>query len=850
MIPKSNDVALMPRQEMPESGAGIPGNARAQTGHLVVWKGGIGNIRIGVSAAMLASSAMALAGLVALPQTALAQTAEPTDSTASQSGAGEIIVTARKREERLLDVPVAVSALSREAINRYGITDVKAITQSVPTLFISPVPTGSGSSVNIRGLGSLGADVGVPNEVVFNIDGIPVNRGRVIGLGLLDTQRIEVLKGPQSLFFGRNSPAGVVSIISQDPGSEFGGFARASYEFASVRPGIEGAVDLPLGEDLAVRLAGKLTRQRGYIRNTAVPVVDPFGYAPIIQPGAKHEYQDGSNEQIGRITLLYDTGPLRAALKFTYDRYHANSELGTAETVCGQGVTAVTINNGFGGPDFVDPGADCQLDKRAAEGGLHPSLAARFPYAGDGVPFAQTKSYIASLPITYETDTFSITSVSGFYGFDASSFVSTSYSSYYYFGAALRERYRQYSQELRAEVKLSEDFNFRFGGYYEHGTDLYIPSINFLPFGPDSRNNNFNSAVMEGRQRSDSYSAFAAADWDITPTLNLSGGARYTHEKKLTRLENVFVNDAAFGVLGVNVLLPEGVELREPYSESNVSPEITLSWKPQPDVNIYGAFKTGFKAGGTSVPSALSAGAAGTLSFDAEKARGGEIGAKFLLLDRRLRGDITAYRYIYSDLQVSSRDATRSPPTFTTTNAAKAKVQGIELQLTYQATPDLSLRTNTVYNDAHYLDFATAPCTSDQRKGLAPGCEGSPGVQDLSGRPLPRAPKWVSSNGFTYALPVGDFMLSISGDATYNGRFHANDQLLPEGYQQDWVKLDAAIKLSSPDGWEASLSGRNLTDHLVQTFLVDRSGSSANGGIYVGPSAPAREVTFSVSVNF
>ena len=799
---------------------------------------------------MIAYNALIWAGLAISPA-AVAQTASPSPSAARAKTGDEIVVTARKREERLIDVPVAVTALGEEAINRYGITDLKALTQNVPALFISPVPTGSGSSINIRGLGSLGADVGVPNEVVFSIDGIPVNRGRAIGIGLLDQSRVEVLKGPQSLFFGKNSPAGVVSIVSQSPGDVLGGYVRASYEFASVRPTIEGAIDIPLGEDLAVRLATKLTRQRGYVRNTAVAHVDPFGYAPIIQPGAKHDYQDGSNEQVGRITIDYDPdGPLRAGLKFTYDRFHANSELGTSETVCRKDVTAVTINDGFGGPDFVDAAADCKLNKRAAEGALSPELTSRFQFSGDGVPFTQTKSYIGALPISYETDDVTITAISGFYGYDTSAFSNSSYSSYLYFTAGLRDKYRQYSQELRADLKLSEALEVHVGGYYEHTKGTYLASVYFIPLGPDSRTNDINSAVVQSRHSSDSYSAFISADLNITPTVVLSGGARYTHDKKLTRLENLFVNDSFFNLLGFNALQPEGSPIIAPYSSDNVSPEVTLSWHPQPDINIYAAYKTGYKAGGTSIASALAVNTAEGLSFKPEKADGGEIGIKGVVADGKLRGDLVVYRYIYKNLQVSALDSSRSPPAFSTVNAAKAVTQGVEVQLTYFATPDLTLRGNGSYNDAHYKSFPGAACSADQNKGIKPGCVGSPGVQDLTGRPLPRAPKWNFNGGFTYEIPVGDLTLSLSGDASYNGRFYASDQLIEESYQNDWVRLDAGIKLSSPDGWELGLSGRNLTDHLVQTFIFDRSGSSAQGGIYSGPTAPAREVTLSASFNF
>jgi iron complex outermembrane receptor protein len=149
----------------------------------------------------------------------------------STARTGDIIVTARKRDERLLDVSVAVSALSQEQLSRYSNVNLSSISQLVPQLVIAESQNQVGGSINLRGIGSGISNPSTETAVMLNMDGVPISYGNAIRLGQIDLGRVEVLKGPQALFYGKNSPGGIISLVSQDPGRELEVKLRTGYEF-------------------------------------------------------------------------------------------------------------------------------------------------------------------------------------------------------------------------------------------------------------------------------------------------------------------------------------------------------------------------------------------------------------------------------------------------------------------------------------------------------------------------------------------------------------------------------------------------------------------------------------------
>ena len=179
----------------------------------------------------------------------------------------EVVVTARQRDETLQDVPVAVTAISAQTLEKMSTTDIRDLANYSSGLIIDVGDSGAGGTINLRGLGTSPTQAGFEQTVSIAIDGVQVWRPRIIRVGLMDVQQIEVLKGPQALFFGKNSPAGVVAIKTADPTDEFSGFVRAGYEFDAGGYKVQGAFSGPLTERIGARLAVSWRDSDGYIKN-------------------------------------------------------------------------------------------------------------------------------------------------------------------------------------------------------------------------------------------------------------------------------------------------------------------------------------------------------------------------------------------------------------------------------------------------------------------------------------------------------------------------------------------------------------------------------------------------------
>jgi iron complex outermembrane receptor protein len=299
--------------------------------------------------------------------------------------------------------------------------------------------------------------------------------------------------------------------------------------------------------------------------------------------------------------------------------------------------------------------------------------------------------------------------------------------------------------------------------------------------------------------------------------------------------------------------------LQSPTQGSNISPEVTLTWHVQPNFNIYGAFKTGYKSGGTSNAETLPVvtDIKTQLQFLPETSLGGEIGAKGEWMNGRLRATLDIYDYTFKDFQVESLAfLPTGAPTFHVTNAAQAETKGAELQGSYLITADLSLRGHIDYNNAIYASFKNAPCTNDQLGDFAPGCVTSTvdgatvQTQDLSGKALPHAPKWFIGGGATYTVNVGrGLRLQFDGDANFQSSFVRTYGEAADGTQAAYVMLNAAVRLTSPlKGWEVALIGTNLSNVQV----IDGIGNSpgAQPGVYDAQVSQPRTITAQLSYQF
>src|SRR5690606_29596231 len=231
---------------------------------------------------------------------------------ALSQGLEEIIVTARKREESLQDAPLNVSAISQDRIQKFDVTSLERIATTTPQFFVGRSSNGSGAQMTLRGIGSSSTSIGIEQSVAVIMDGVYYGQGRVLNEGMFDLGQIEVLKGPQSLFFGKNATAGVISLTTAKPGDEFEAIGRVGYEVESEQMRYEGILSGPLTETVGARLAVRYSdMEGGYFSNKSkVQPYDSFDVATgqvnsFISP-ADNDDAPGEEELLARLTVTAD----------------------------------------------------------------------------------------------------------------------------------------------------------------------------------------------------------------------------------------------------------------------------------------------------------------------------------------------------------------------------------------------------------------------------------------------------------------------------------------------------------------------------------------------------------------
>jgi len=789
---------------------------------------------------------MAPLAAMSLGVCAVAHSAAPeSDASSAYSDVGleQIIVTARRRAESMMDVPVSVTALSAADIERYSATDLRKIGELAPQVILAEAGSGSGASFTIRGVGSSWSDTGIQQAVAINIDGVQVGRGRIVRQGFFDLQQIELLKGPQALFFGKNSPAGVVSLTSKSPGDSFDVNIRSGYEFEADERFIEAGVSVPLTSALRARLAVRATKMDGFVDNVApsrVALYDPA----ITLPGALQGRQPGMEELLGRLTLAFEPNEaFDATLKITAGDLKRNTDNNAAQAVCASFVALPTASG------LTDPSGDCQLDTRRSVTAMPATFLAGWPDARNGDPFAFQDSVLASLTMNFNHSAFTLNSITGFMDLDYGGFEEFTYTSVSRIWGYNGEQNQQLSQELRVDTELDSPFNFSFGGYYEKADLDVLVSAMLAYAGPDPATGRYYSYERFGSTTGDTYSLFGQLRWDITDVLELAAGVRWTkEEKRLRQLGHSFNHPAlAAG------FVPVGSVFRGDFKDDNWSPEVTVSWHPVPGSLLYAAVKTGYKSGGFALPGNLASTATlASLRFDSERAHGAEIGYKAQLLGGALRVEATAYQYDFEDLQLSSLDAATTR--FLVRNAAEARSRGVEASLNWRVTPAFSLRGSAGYNRARYRSFPGAPCYAGQTE--AEGCvalnPATPTVreQDLSAAPLPRAPEWSLSGGFTFDVPLnGSLSFGFSGDASFSDDYSVQENYNPTAHQPSFWLINSSVRLYDDSrGWELSLLGRNLANEFYMVTSTDKP-AGGPGQIAAALQRP-REVMLQIAWRF
>lgn len=779
------------------------------------------------------------AGAAALTMPALAQEAAP-QAAADQPSAGglqDIVVTARKRQESVQDVPVAVTAISAELVQRQDLTSIEKIAARTPNLNVGRASNGSGAQLTLRGIGSSSTSIGIEQSVAVVVDGVYYGQGRIINEGFFDLARVEILKGPQALFFGKNATAGVISLTSADPTSTPEFKARAGYEFKAEQAQLELVGSGPLTDTLGVRVAVRASKMwGGYYRNVAAP----FNYGTFdVATGAVGSVvaspaptkQPGERELLGRITLKWEpTDRLTATLKAsgTYNKTNNNSWNYVAYNCPNGGVSQLT-------------GYRCERDFVTHQNRIPAAFAGPTPYVNDdGDLYNRYKSWAVTANVNYELDDVTLTSVTNYNWNNnqwacACDFQSSPASNW----ASENSTYHAFSSEFRALTTFDSPINLMVGGLYQktkRDFDQYI-ILGGLLNSAAAREDQYLATRKTSFTDGETIALFGQATWKIVPTLELAAGVRYTHETKDSYFTQPYNNP------GVTAIFrpqddPDGLGVvTADQTFNNWSPEVSLTWKPTSGILVYGAYKTAYKSGGFSnggINSKFSTNPFADLTFDPERAAGFEGGVKTTLADNQLRLNLGIYSYLYKDLQV---DFFNSPIFAFQTLTADARTKGVELEFEYapRNMDGLNLHGSINYNRARYTDFPQAPCYAGQ--SVAEGCSivlpGGGVRQDLGGKPLSVAPRWTGTIGASYDSSMGNGLkIGLNADLRYSSSYLASGFGNPDSRQSRYATLDAGIRIGSDDDrWEFAVIGKNLTNRFYVTGVVDGpSTGGASGG--------------------
>jgi iron complex outermembrane recepter protein len=762
---------------------------------------------------------------------------------AENSEQPEILVIARNRNETLQDVPVAVTSISADTLEKYEVTNIDKLESRVPSLVIQQGGANGGASLSLRGVGTANISPAFQSAVGLDFDGVQIGQLRILQAGFFDMEQVDVLKGPQSLYFGKSASAGVLTLRSAGPTKDFQVKVKGGYEFEEDGYFTEASISGPIGDTLGFRLAGRFSKIDELVQNEAPFVVNRFR-------GSRDVYVRG-------ILKWEPTSNFTSDLRVNYINSQRDGSNLFADISCGaDGLPDPVITVGGGGPT-LDAGYSCKAgDGVYSYPDLAPDLVADLPggFSNSVVPNHKTQIWLGRWRNDISlTDKLSLTSITGYYqlgttesdsfayggSFNAASPAGSPPGPLISYGTSLgiaRFKTSQFTQELRANIKDIGPASLSFGAFYERRVDdfdaaLFPLNVAALRFGLPGGSSDF---YKTQRTKADAYSVFASTIINLSDNLELAGGARYTKENKSSSFFEPQVNPLLAGsVLG----LPNGY-FSGPisFSGDNFSPEASLTYKLNPDVNIYAAYKTGFKSGGIdntvlpTVPFAEQAalGNFDSIRFKSEKSKGFEVGLKSQLFDRALTFNVALYRYVYKDLQVSQFEA--AVTNFVTLNASEVTTKGVDVDISWRTPIEgLSFSSAINYLDSKYTkDFC--PTVDNPANGLkdSTACALGTADENLNGRATRVAPKWSGNLGGNLEVPLGSVKLTLNGSARLSGSYFVGETSRTDLRQPSYVTYDAGASIGAEnDSWALSVSAVNLSDELYLTSITDRP---ARGG--------------------
>ena len=783
---------------------------------------------------LLATSTLVILAATSVP---LAQAAE---------GPGiieEIVVTARNIEESLQDTPVAVTALGEETLDIFRIDEATDLVSRIPALNVSVGGSGAGAQITLRGIGSSFISNAFDSAVALNFDDVSVSTQRLLQTAFFDVEQVAVLKGPQSLYFGKAASAGVLSLRSANPTDEWEFLVKTSYEFEEEGTTIGGYASGPITDTLGVRLAGEI---QGIDKRTRIADGNP-----TVNPNRRLD------NYITRLTFEWEpTDTVRANLKLNYNKQESDILNSDLDIFCGgDGLPDPSVllggaitGGGVPGLDLFLPTHDCNIGDGEFTGvDAHPlitTVPAGSPGEGRDVSVAynDTEIFFSRLELDFSlSENYDLGIFVGYLDLDNEyndTFNSTGQlpdGTQAGLSAPFENTLEQFTLEARFASSFDGPVNFQLGAFYEdrdigHRTsqNAFNPTLFGAlgpPFGPDAVTGATFDWLADRPIQAEALSFFGSVDVALGENWELTGGLRWTDEEKSTSVAFPFVHSGVVALFGT---VQSGFQSDDiEFEDDNLSPEVVLRYIINDDVSVYGAYKNGFKSGGIDNNTLPTGAVVGLISpdpqvveatennliFQSEESEGFELGLRSQLADRALTLNLTAYRYEYTDQQVQ----VFSPAVFAfqTFNAGQVTTQGIDLDFSWLTPVEgLSLSGSWAFLDAEITGdfFANAD-------GTGP---------NLRGRDAGFAPTVSGNLAINWDTAINDNLyLRISPNLSYRGDHFVGvgeefDAITnPSGalVQDSYVTVDLNVSLyAADDKWRLSFIGRNLNDEQFLTF--------------------------------
>lgn len=744
----------------------------------------------------------------------------------------EVVVTARKRAETLSNIPVAVTALSGAQLDAQGIDRIDKISGHVPNLTFQPgAPTGSGPStpsVFIRGIGSSETSLGTEAGVGLYVDDVYIARSVGSVLDLTNVDSVQVLRGPQGTLFGRNNVGGAIVIRSAPLSATPAGSLRLSVGNQNHRE-IRGNLDMPFGDSVRTRLAGIASFRNGYVKNVdSSDARDDFGRTDRIGVSAALEWRPQDSVVItlrGDHSRDQGTAPPSVLLGLvpTIPGTNTPSMIQALSNLKGTCFGASVLGNS-GNPDCIDQ--QWILGPYRSHSGYATSNAI-FDSQGSEAYANRTRAVIGGGSMTVAwalNDATNLKSVTAYRNINAFWPSNSDHSPDPGIETKVDFREHQFTEELQL---LGQNFSDRMkwilGGYYldEAGSELNVVAFPAVIF------------RSGGGYATKSSALFAQSSIEVTDALEMTGGVRYTHERKSY---DTLSNQEIIGVL-MDPFSRQFMDLRAtpiPFvtgstpdiKSEKTSPYLSAKYRFNPSWMIYASVSDGYKSGG--YEQRLAPGTQEVPRFGPERVRMIELGTKARLLNGRASVELALFRSKYKDMQITVVDGVAP----TMTNAGDATIKGGELEIGVTPIEGLQLDVNSGYLDASYDRLTDRAFAS----GIHLNSE------------LPNTPRfqWGISGEYRARLPT-NLLLIPRLDWSYRSHLFVDSANTPILRQAGVGLLNAGLSLAdSADRWSVTLSGRNLTNRDV---LVAGLAQYSIGEIE-GTYGPPRQWDLSMNIKF